>query len=79
MIVKCGGGAIAVPGKDGLDPKTVETVLSSLKKGDKSFDQLLVETGLSMVTLAEVLRSMTSEDVVIRGKNKKGVIFQYED
>jgi hypothetical protein len=50
-----------------------------LKEGDKSFNQLLVETGLSMVTLADALRSVTSEDVVIKGKNETGVIFQYED
>jgi predicted methyltransferase len=77
-IVKC-SGAVAVPGKDGLDQKAVETVLSSLKEGDKSFDELLKETRLDMPTLADVLRSVTGEDVVIKGINGKGVIFQYVD
>ena len=76
--MKC-SGAVAVPGKDGLDQKAVETVLSSLKEGDKSFDELLKETRLDMPTLADVLRSVTGEDVVIKGINGKGVIFQYVD
>lgn len=77
-IVKC-SGAIAVPGKDGLDQKAVETVLSSLKEGDKSFDELLKETRFDMATLADVLRSVTGEDVVVKEINEKGVIFQYVD
>ena len=77
-IVKC-SGAIVVPGKDGLDPKAIETVLSSLKGGVKSFDELLKETRIDIATLADILRSVTGEDVVIKGINEKGVIFHYVD
>ena len=68
-----------MPGKEKLNPKAVETVIASLSQGDKSFDDLLKETRLDMATLADVLRSVTDEDVVIKGKNEEGVIFQYVD
>jgi hypothetical protein len=74
-ITKC-SGALPVPGKDGLDPKAVEIVLFSLKEGNKSFDELLKETNLDMATLADVLRSVIGEEVVIKVKNENGVIFQ---
>lgn len=77
-ITKC-SGAFAVPGKDGLDPKAVEIVLSSLKEGNKSFDELLKETRLDRATLADILRSVIGEKVVIKVKNEKGVIFQCMD
>ena len=68
-----------MPGKEKLNPKAVETVIASLSQGDKSFDDLLKETRLDMATLADVLRSVTDEDVVIKGKNEEGVIFWYVD
>ncbi|EMR73694.1 hypothetical protein MCGE09_00186 [Thaumarchaeota archaeon SCGC AB-539-E09] len=68
-----------MPGKERLNPKAVETVIASLSQGDKSFDDLLKETRLGMATLADVLRSVTDEDVVIKGKNEEGVIFRYVD
>ena len=68
-----------MPGKEKLNPKAVETVIASLSQGDKPFDDLLKETRLDMATLADVLRSVTDEDVVIKGKNEEGVIFQYVD
>ena len=68
-----------MPGKERLNPKAVETVIASLSQGNKSFDDLLKETRLDMATLADVLRSVTDEDVVIKGKNEEGVIFWYVD
>ena len=76
-ITKC--SAVPMLGKEELDPKAVETVIASLSQGDKSFDDLLKETRLARATLADVLRSVTGEDVVIKEKNEKGVIFQYVD
>ena len=68
-----------MPGNERLNPKAVETVIASLSQGNKSFDDLLKETRLDMATLADVLRSVTDEDVVIKGKNEEGVIFWYVD
>ena len=76
-ITKC--STVPMLGKEELDPKAVETVIASLSQGDKSFDDLLKETRLARATLADVLRSVTGEDVVIKEKNEKGVIFQYVD
>ena len=76
-ITKC--SAVPMFGKEDLDPKAVETVIASLSKGNKFFDDLLRETRLARATLADILRSVTGEDIVIKEKNEKGVIFQYVD